>query len=154
MRSGLFVRERVVVAAIAFVLSACSDDGVRADGDAGTDDPFPMPPDIPWLEDGVPLIAPPDIPWLDDGVPPIAPPDIPWLDDGVPPVAWTCPSGWRSDSEGGLVTCDPYPEGGPEECPEGEADFLGDTGGGAGCVSIGRACGSEIFPPVDDVPAD
>jgi len=159
MRHSFVLRERVIGAAIAFTLSACSGGEPRAgddadDGDAGADDTFPTPPDIPWLEDGVPPIAPPDIPWLEDGVPPIAPPDIPWLEDGVPPIAWTCPTGWRSVAAGGVVTCDPYPEGGAEACPDGEADFLGDTGGGAGCVPIGRACGSDTFPPVDDLPSD
>jgi len=157
MRTGLVLRGGAAGAVIALVLSACSgggSGGEGGDGDAGVDDAFPTPPDIPWLDDGVPPIAPPDIPWLADGVPPIAPPDIPWLEGGVPPIAWTCPAGWRRVAEDGVGTCEPYPEGGARECPEGEADFLGETGGASGCAPIGRACGAETFPPVDDVPAD
>ncbi len=58
-----------------------------------------------------------------------APPDLPWLDDGVPPLELTpCPSGWREVTEGDLTTCDPYPEGGPATCDRGEAHFPGEPG--------------------------
>ncbi|MGF1469296.1 MAG: hypothetical protein ACFCGT_24520 [Sandaracinaceae bacterium] len=91
----------------------------------------------------------PRIPWLDDGVPPIAQPAIGWLDDGVPPIGWDCPEGWREVTEGGVTTCDPYPEGGALDCPEGDAHFPGE----AGCAPIGRACGDGPFPEVDDLEA-
>jgi len=62
-------------------------------------------------------------------VPNVAPPDIPWLDDGVPPLMFTpCPEGWREVTEAGVTTCDPYPEGGPSECAFGEAHFVGEPG--------------------------
>ncbi|MGF1465879.1 MAG: hypothetical protein ACFCGT_07070 [Sandaracinaceae bacterium] len=92
---------------------------------------------------------PPDIPWLEAGVPPIAPPNIARLVEGVPRIAWPCPEGWREVTEGGVTTCDPYPEGGALECPVGEAHFPGE----AGCAPIGRACGDGPFPGVEDLDA-
>ncbi len=76
----------------------------------------------------------------DAGVP-VTPPDIPWLATGAPPIMLApCPDGWR-EVEGRVVPeCDPYPEGGPEACDEGEAHFVGEPG----CRPIGDAC-----PPGD-----
>ena len=60
----------------------------------------------------------------------VTPPDIPWLDEGVPPIAIApCPDGWREVDDGsGVATCDPYPEGGALECPAGQAHFPGEPG--------------------------
>ena len=59
----------------------------------------------------------------------VTPPDIPWLEDGVPPIAIApCPDGWREADEDGVTTCDPYPEGGALECPPGQAHFPGEPG--------------------------
>ncbi|MGF1465093.1 MAG: hypothetical protein ACFCGT_03080 [Sandaracinaceae bacterium] len=93
---------------------------------------------------------PPEIGWLEDGVPPVAPPDIPWLDDGVPPIVWPCPDGWREVTEGGVTTCDPYPPGGSLVCPQGEAHFPGE----AACAPIGHSCDQGPFPTVADLDAD
>jgi len=59
----------------------------------------------------------------------IAPPEIPWLDEGVPPIGLTpCPEGWREVVHGDVVECDPYPSGGPSSCAIGEAHFPGEPG--------------------------
>src|SRR5688572_28924697 len=64
------------------------------------------------------------------------------------PVLTPCPAGWREVPAGddGVVTCDPWPEGGMPECPPGEAWLPGDTR----CTAIGRACPAGDFP--DDLP--
>ena len=68
---------------------------------------------------------------------PVTPPDIPWLSDGLPPVMLApCPEGWREVTGGEVTECDPYPEGGPEACAEGEAHFPGEPG----CRPIGDPC--------------
>ena len=57
-----------------------------------------------------------------------------------------CATGWtaREDEATGIMTCEPWAEGGPADCPEGEARFAGE----AGCVPVGPAC------PGGDWPAD
>ncbi|MGF1464682.1 MAG: hypothetical protein ACFCGT_00985 [Sandaracinaceae bacterium] len=96
------------------------------------------------------LPAAPRIPWLEAGQPDIAPPAIPWLEAGVPPIGWGCAGGWRAVDTDGVTTCEPYPEGGPEACGDGEAHFPGEPG----CRPIGRACGEGPFAAVDDLPAE
>ncbi|MGF1469803.1 MAG: hypothetical protein ACFCGT_27070 [Sandaracinaceae bacterium] len=77
-------------------------------------------------------------------------PRIPWLEAGVPPIDWPCPDGWRQVSEGGVPTCDPYPEGGARACPDGEAHFPGE----AECTPIGLACPEGPFADTDDLALD
>ncbi|MGF1468643.1 MAG: hypothetical protein ACFCGT_21165 [Sandaracinaceae bacterium] len=89
----------------------------------------------------------PRIPWLSDGAPPI---DIPWLDASERLISWVCPAGWRQVAGPEASVCDPYPEVGAQECPEGEAHFPGE----ADCAPIGRKCEGGPFPPVDDLPPD
>ncbi|MGF1469416.1 MAG: hypothetical protein ACFCGT_25125, partial [Sandaracinaceae bacterium] len=127
--------------------AACPDGAPCPRADMGDAVEGPEAPRIPWLAAGQPDIAPPDIPWLEAGQPDVAPPDIPWLGEGVPPIVWDCPTGWRALAEGGVATCDPYPEGGALECPDGEAHFPGE----AGCAPVGSACGDGPFPAVDDL---
>ncbi len=61
-----------------------------------------------------------------------------------------CPKGWhevadRDDPD--LVTCDPWPKGGPRDCALDEAHFPG----GAGCERIGTACPAGDW--AEDLPA-
>lgn len=97
------------------LLAACGDDGAVVDGGAS--------------DAGMP-----------DGDVTSVMLDIPWLADGVPPIALApCPEGWRevpSAEPGGVTTCDPYPEGGPSECPAGQAHFPGEPG----CAPVGSPC--------------
>ncbi len=78
----------------------------------------------------------------------VTPPDIPWLDAGLPPIALPvltpCPEGWHEvlpDTERGAVTCHPY-EGAPEACPDGAAHFFGESG----CTPVGAPCPAGDFP--------
>ncbi len=107
---------------------ACGDDADVPDAsDAGLGD---------GALDGAPavgsfVVAPPDIPWLAEGLPPIA------------PVALTpCPDGWREVTGGEVVECDPYPEGGAEDCGPGQAHFPGEPG----CRPVGAACPAGDYP--------
>jgi len=77
------------------------------------------------------------------------PPMIPWHAEGRAPVTMTpCPTGWRI-APGELVdTCAPYPEGGAQTCPVGEAHFPGEPG----CRPVGAACPSGDF--ADALPSD
>lgn len=59
------------------------------------------------------------------GAPPIAPPQM-----------TPCPEGWREVEIAGVVTCDPWPTTGREDCEVGEAHFPGTPG----CAPIGDAC--------------
>jgi len=82
---------------------------------------------------------------VDLGVEPAAPapPEPPQS-----PILLPCPPGWREvvDTETGLETCDPWPEGGPQSCPGvDEAHFPGE----AGCVRVGVACSPESDWAVD-----
>jgi hypothetical protein len=67
----------------------------------------------------------------------IAPPET--------PVFTPCPEGWREviDADG-MTSCEPYPEGGAQDCPEGQAHFVGEPG----CRQVGPPC------PADGLPAD
>jgi hypothetical protein len=73
------------------------------------------------------------------------PPELP-----APPVFTPCPDGWREveDPDTGIVTCDPWPGGGPEECGPDEAHFPGEPG----CTRIGSACPTGDW--ADDLPTD
>ncbi|MCZ7680944.1 MAG: hypothetical protein M5U28_20035 [Sandaracinaceae bacterium] len=42
----------------------------------------------------------------------------------------------------GLARCEPYPDGGPEDCPFGEAHFPGEPG----CALVGSACPAGEWP--------
>ncbi|RLB54191.1 MAG: hypothetical protein DRJ42_09805 [Deltaproteobacteria bacterium] len=102
-RGGLAVA--LLASLLLLLLAACSDDDGGTDGgirDAATD----------GGSDGGVLVAPPDIPWLDVGVPPI--------------MLAPCPDGWREVAGGSVTECDPYPEGGPATCGLGEAHFPGE----------------------------
>lgn len=69
----------------------------------------------------------------------------------APPRFTPCPTGWREtpdEARPEIVTCDPWPESGPLDCPDGSAHFPGE----AGCAAIGAACGEGDW--ADDVPAD
>lgn len=68
--------------------------------------------------------------------PPVAP-EAPAATE--PPRMTPCPAGWREvvDPDAAeVVTCDPWPASGPEDCAAGEAHFPG----GAGCERIGAVC--------------
>ncbi|RLB54190.1 MAG: hypothetical protein DRJ42_09800 [Deltaproteobacteria bacterium] len=121
---------RVSVALLVSLLAglACGDDADVPDAsDAGPgDDALDGA-----LAVGSFVVAPPDIPWLAEGLPPIA------------PVALTpCPDGWREVTGGDAVECDPYPEGGAEDCGPGEAHFPGEPG----CRPVGAACPAGDYP--------
>jgi hypothetical protein len=59
------------------------------------------------------------------------------------PILTPCPTGWR-EVDG---HCDPWPEGGAEDCPLGQAHFPG----GTGCEVVGDPCPSGAF--ASDLPA-
>jgi len=68
----------------------------------------------------------------------------------APPALTPCPSGWREivdEAHPDIVTCDPWPEGGPHVCAAGEAHFPGRPG----CESVGTACPAGDF--AEDIPA-
>lgn len=68
----------------------------------------------------------------------------------APPVFTPCPPGWREVMVPDVSTpvCDPWPEGGIEECAAGEAHFPGDEG----CTVVGPACPPGPFP--EGLPTD
>lgn len=108
------------------LVSACPDD---PDGDGDTDGD--MDSDADGDGDSDIEIEPP------------APPE--------PPVLTPCPPGWReveSEDSEGVITCDPWPEGGPEDCAIDEAHFPGEPG----CIRIGTACPAGEW--AEDLPAD
>jgi hypothetical protein len=79
--------------------------------------------------------------------------DIPWLAAGSPPLtpspARVCPAGFREiRTDTGVQLCDPWPEGGPLDCPSGSAHFPGE----AGCAAIGTACPAGEWP--EGLPTD
>ncbi len=72
---------------------------------------------------------------------PPAPPEAPRMTP--------CPAGWRQTSdpgEPGVVVCDPWPEGGPLECPASEFHLPGSPG----CEPVGSPCPAGDFP--EDLP--
>ena len=106
-------RHDVSCACIAFFLIACSD-GPGGGTDAQTD--------APDADDGLEVEAP-------------TPPEPP-----APPVFTPCPDGWREveDPDTGIVTCDPWPEDGPEDC--GPDDTPDADGGDLGCAQRSEKC--------------
>jgi hypothetical protein len=69
----------------------------------------------------------------------------------APPAAIVltpCPNGWREVSgveSGDPATCEPWPDGGPADCPADQAHFPGEPG----CSTIGTPCS-----PADDWATD
>jgi len=119
-------RSHPVIGLLVSFLVACSG-GKGGETDAATD--------APDADDGM-EIEEPQLP---------EPPEPPAL-----PVLTPCPDGWREveDPDTGIVTCDPWPSGGPEECGVDEAHFPG----GSGCERIGTACPTGDW--ADDLPTD
>lgn len=79
--------------------------------------------------------------------------DIPWLVRGNPPLEpspeHACPEGFRGErTDTGVLTCRPWPEGGPMACSGVEAHFPGEPG----CARVGTACPSGEFP--EGLPTD
>lgn len=108
---------------VAVALAACSDDAPADPTDAGVDAAPDAPPEL--------VVEPP------------APPAFPVL---VP-----CPPGWREvvdPDDPRLVTCDPWPEGGPRTCADDEAHFPGTPG----CARVGTACPAGDW--AEDIPED
>src|SRR5262245_48240963 len=86
-----------------------------------------------------------DAPVVSTPTPP-APPEAP-----APATLTPCPMGWREIAPAGpdeVATCDPWPVGGPLDCPSiDEAHFPGEPG----CSRIGTACPAGEW--ADDLPA-
>lgn len=110
---------------LASVLAACDGDGTREDagqvdagGDAGPDIVEPLPPDSP--------------------------------EPAARPLLTPCPTGWRAVPDPqwpDVVTCDPWPEGGRQDCEGASAHFPGEPG----CAPIGTDCPADRMPI--DLPA-
>ena len=70
----------------------------------------------------------------------------------APPAFTPCPPGWREvvDTDVGLTTCDPWPEGGNASatCAPDEAHFPGTPG----CAPVGTPCAADGWPV--DLPTD
>ncbi len=89
----------------------------------------------------------PHQPVPDGGPPDTGPVDIPWLESGDPPIAASpehaCPEGFTHEvTDTGIVSCRPWPAGGPATCPDTEAHFPGEPG----CTRVGTACPPGDFP--------
>src|SRR5688500_15689761 len=85
-------------------------------------------------------------PPADAGPPDTGPVDIPWLESGDPPIAASpehaCPEGFSHElTDTGIVSCRPWPAGGPAACTGAEAHFPGEPG----CARIGTACPAGDF---------
>ncbi len=63
----------------------------------------------------------------------------------VRPPLVECPARTFRRERDGVVTCELFPNGRPDACPEGQAHFPGE----AGCQPIGTACPDGEFPEVD-----
>jgi hypothetical protein len=113
------VRRTVALALVLVVSPACGDE-TSVPEDATTDADAP---------DG----------GADGGVPAPVPPELPRLTP--------CPDGWRETNDGEVTTCEPWPEGGVEDCGVGEAHFPGESG----CTSLGAACTGDRYAA--DLPA-
>lgn len=110
---------------LAAIMLAIGCDGRPPSGDAGVDADLPDPGLV-------------DIPWLAAGDPPL-----------VPSPEHACPEGFRSErTDTGIVSCRPWPEGGPATCTGVEAHFPGEPG----CARVGSACPSGEWP--DGLPTD
>jgi len=109
---------------LALVL-AMGCDGRPPSGDAGVDADLPDPALV-------------DIPWLAAGDPPL-----------VPSPEHACPEGFRTErTDTGIVSCRPWPEGGPATCTGVQAHFPGEPG----CARVGSACPSGEWP--EGLPTD
>ncbi|MCC6873945.1 MAG: hypothetical protein IT378_06485 [Sandaracinaceae bacterium] len=77
-------------------------------------------------------------------------PDPDARDPPAPPRIAPCPDGWRElTSASGVVTCEPWPEGGERtDCPIGEGHLPGTPG----CAPLGAACPADGWPA--GLPAD
>jgi hypothetical protein len=76
--------------------------------------------------------------------PPLISPDAP-----APPVIAPCPEGWREvEGPEALTVCEPWPDGGRETCPDGQAHFPG----APGCAQVGAVCPADGWPA--DLPTD
>lgn len=65
------------------------------------------------------------------------------------PTLTPCPDGWRAvDDVTGVTRCEPWPEGGRQECDEDAIHLPGQPG----CERLGPACPAGELP--DDLPAD
>lgn len=80
----------------------------------------------------------------------VDPPEIPWLGHPEKTAEWTCPEGWHRAVDGDVVTCEPYPAGGPLDCPDGEAHFPGEPA----CAPVGRPCTASELPSDDGLPPE
>ncbi|RLB45720.1 MAG: hypothetical protein DRJ42_29315, partial [Deltaproteobacteria bacterium] len=58
----------------------------------------------------------------------VAPPEIPWLEDGVPEIMLApCPDAWREVVVDGVTECDPYPVEPQPTCDAGDVHFPGEA---------------------------
>ena len=109
---------------LAIACMGCTSDSSSVDGGTGSD--------------GGGVDTPADIPWLAEGAPPVAAPTL-----------TPCPDGWREvTDESGVTVCDPFPAGGPIDCPAGQAHFPGE----AGCTALGASCPTGDF--AEGLPTD
>jgi hypothetical protein len=116
------MRASTIMAALALAVGC---DGSRPSGDAGVDADLPDPSLV-------------DIPWLAAGDPPL---------EASPEHA--CPEGFRTErTDTGIVSCRPWPEGGPADCAGPEAHFPGEPG----CARVGTPCPSGEWP--EELPTD
>ena len=120
LRSGIRMQKSLVTAIVLLTIASC--DGEPSHGaDSGA-------PDGGEERDGgeaEPLYDPPEL-----------------------PIFTPCPSGWREQNTDGVTTCEPWPEGGRQECSDSEAHFPGE----AGCRIVGAPCPEGDW--AEDLPAD
>jgi len=67
------------------------------------------------------------------------------------PVFTPCPEGWREvpvTESGDVIGCDPFPEGGYQECGVDEGHFIGEPG----CLRVGTPCPEGNW--AEDLPTD
>ena len=114
-----------LILTLAAIVLAIGCDGRSPSGDAGVDADLPDPALV-------------DIPWLAAGAPPLE-----------PSPEHACPEGFRTErTDTGIVSCRPWPEGGPATCTGAEAHFPGEPG----CARVGSACPSGEWP--EGLPSD
>lgn len=59
----------------------------------------------------------------------------------APPVLTPCPPGWREEDAGTTTVCQPWPTTGASTCPQGTAQFPGDSQ----CAAVGAGCPSGFW---------
>ncbi len=140
-----------IVSMAGFVtLMACSSDSiVQPDAGEDADADGDSHIELEITPPAPPVLTPCPEGWLE--VPPEEEGGVatcdPWPDSS--PVDMTeCPEGWRSVEDDGVASCDPWPEDGPAECAADEAHLPGEPG----CVRIGTACPEGDW--ADDLPTD